>query len=327
MKKRSVTIKDVAKKAGVGVGTVSRVINNSPHVKPKTKEHVLKVIKELGYLPNPHARRLSSGHTRLITTIFPQMVGEFHQLLLSGLDSALEKEGYTSFLYPLYSENRYSFVQESSDFVLGTDGLLVDALNVDKLLSSFIPKNMPVVSVEYESETYDSVLVDNFYGGILAGDYLSNFDGEIYVVSHRKESKLESTVFQERVNGFIESVERKGRKITKIFEIQLDWLQAFNTAKKIFSNSKKCVIFAATDYFAFPILEYARVIGLEPKKDFHLCGFDNLSLSDILNITTIKQPIFEMGEIAGQILLRKIQGYIRKPQSIVLKPELIVRKT
>ena len=114
MKKRSVTIKDVAKKAGVGVGTVSRVLNNNPHVNPKTKEHVLKVIHELGYIPNPHARRLSSGHTKIITTIFPQMVGEFHQLLLSGIDKVFEKEGYTSFVYPLYSENRYKFVQEKN---------------------------------------------------------------------------------------------------------------------------------------------------------------------------------------------------------------------
>ncbi|SHH52020.1 LacI family DNA-binding transcriptional regulator [Thermosipho atlanticus] len=326
-KKRKITIKDVAKKAGVGVGTVSRVINNNPHVKAQTKEHVLKVIQELGYLPNPHARRLSSGHTKIVTTIFPQMVGEFHQLLLSGIDSELEKEGYTSFVYPLYSENRYNFVRESSDFVLGTDGLIVDALNVDQLLLQFIPKNMPVVSVEYESEMYDSVLVDNYYGGMLAGDYLANFDEEIYIITHKKEGQLESTVFEERVNGFIESIERKGRKVTQIFEIQLDWLQAFNTAKIIFSNSKKCAIFAATDYFAFPVLEYARVVGLEPNKDFHLCGFDNLTLSDILNITTIKQPIVEMGSIAGQILLRKILGYVRKPQTIVLKPELILRKT
>lgn len=327
MKRRSVTIKDVAKKAGVGVGTVSRVINNSPHVKPKTREKVIKTIEELGYLPNPHARRLSSGHTKIITTIFPQMVGEFHQLLLSGLDRELEEEGYTSFVYPLYSENRYNFVRESSDFVLGTDGLIVDALNVDKLLSSFIPKKMPVVSVEYESETYDSVLVDNYYGGILAGDYLANFDKDLYIITHKRESKLESCVFQERVNGFLESIERKGRKVKEIFEIQLDWIQAFNTAKRIFTQSKNCAIFTATDYFAFPVLEYARVIGLEPKKDFYLCSFDNLTLSDILKITTIKQPIVEMGSIAGRILLRKIQGYNRKPQAVVLKPELILRNT
>jgi LacI family transcriptional regulator len=327
MKRRSVTIKDVAKKAGVGVGTVSRVINNSPHVKQKTREKVIKTIEELGYFPNPHARRLSSGHTKVITTIFPQMVGEFHQLLLKGLDMELEKEGFTSFVYPLYSENRYKFVRESSDFVLGTDGLIIDALNVDKLLSSFIPKKMPVVSVEYESKNYDSVIVDNYYGGILAGDYLANFDKDIYIITHNRESKLESFVFQERVNGFLESIERKGRKVKEIFEIQLDWLQAFNIAKKIFNQSKNCAIFTTTDYFAFPVIEYARVIGLEPKKDFYLCGFDNLTLSDILKITTIKQPIFEMGSIAGQILLRKIQGYVRKPQSIVLKPELILRNT
>lgn len=318
MKKKTVTIKDVARKAGVGVGTVSRVINNSPHVNPKTKEHVLKIIEELGYMPNPHARRLSSGHTKIITTIFPQMVGEFHQLLLSGIDEVFEKEGYTSFVYPLYSENRYRFVRESSDFVLGTDGLIVDALNVDKLLKQYIPKNMPVVSVEFDSEKYDSVIVDNFYGGMIAGDYLSNFDGELFVITHSRKSKLESTVFEERVNGFIESIERKGRKVKKIFEIELDWLDAFKTAKTIFTIAKKALIFTTTDYFAFPVIEFARVKGFEPKEDFYLCGFDNLTLSNILNITTIKQPIKEMGRTAGEILLKKIKGYVRKNTPLFL---------
>ncbi|QTA38820.1 LacI family DNA-binding transcriptional regulator [Thermosipho ferrireducens] len=327
MRKKGLTIKDVAKKAGVGVGTVSRVLNNSPHVNPKTRMHVLKVIEELGYIPNPHARRLSSGHSGIITTIFPQMVGEFHQLLLMGIDRVLENEGYTSFVYPLYSDNRYRFVKESSDFVLGTDGLIIDALNVDRLLSQYIPRNTPVVSLEYESSNYDSVLVDNFYGGMLAGDYIASFEGEIFIVTHRPESELESTVFDERVNGFIESIERKGKKVSEIFEIPLDWLQAFNIAKGIFRRVKRSLIFAATDYFAFPIVEVARLLGLEGKKDFYLCGFDNLTLSNILNITTIKQPIYEMGRMAGEILLKRIKGYSRKPRAIVLKPELIVRKT
>lgn len=327
MKKRSVTIKDVAKKAGVGVGTVSRVLNNNPHVNPKTKEHVLKVIHELGYIPNPHARRLSSGHTKIITTIFPQMVGEFHQLLLSGIDKVFEKEGYTSFVYPLYSENRYKFVQESSDFVLGTDGVIIDALNVDKLLQQYIPKNMPVVSVENDSEKYDSVIIDNFYGGMIAGDYLANFEGNIFVITHRRKTKLESTVFEERVSGFIESIEKKGRKIDKIFEIELDWLEAFNVSKKIFNKSKKAIIFTTTDYFAFPVIEFTRIRGLEPQKDFHLCGFDNLTLSNILDITTVKQPIVEMGESAGELLLRRIKGFSRKKQTIAFKPEIIIRST
>ncbi|MBT1247078.1 MULTISPECIES: LacI family DNA-binding transcriptional regulator [unclassified Thermosipho (in: thermotogales)] len=327
MKKKNITIKDVAKKAGVGVGTVSRVINNSPHVNPRTKEHVLKIIQEMGYMPNPHARRLSSGHTKIITTIFPQMVGEFHQLLLSGIDEVFEKEGYTSFVYPLYSENRYKFVRESSDFVLGTDGVIIDALNVDKLLKQYIPKNVPVVSVEFDSQKYDSVILDNFYGGMIAGDYLSNFEGDLFIVTHDRKTKLESTVFEERVSGFIESIERKGRKVEKIFKIDLDWLEAIKVAKAVFTISKKPIIFATTDYFAFPVIEFARIKGLEPKKDFFLCGFDNLTLSSILNITTIKQPIKKMGKTAGEMLLRKIKGYNRKRQTIAFKPELIERNT
>ncbi|MEN3042261.1 MAG: LacI family DNA-binding transcriptional regulator [Fervidobacterium sp.] len=323
-----VTIKDVAEYAGVGVGTVSRVLNNNPHVDAITKQKVLDAIKKLGYVPNPHARRLSTGESNLVTVITPEMKGDFYQILMSAIDEVLMKNGYSSFLYPLYNQKKFEALRKSSDILLSTDGIIVDGVSVDKLLSNLLSPQTPVVCIEQDSEKYDSVIVDNYYGGVIAGDYFSNFDMDIFVVTHRKTHELESTVFDERLEGFQESLERKGRNIDKIYYVPLDWESTFEVARRIFSRYKRCAIFTTTDYLAVPIIEVARTMELKVGTDVRVCGFDDLPIAQILEITTVKQPIFEMGKLAAELLMKRINGKLKeKVKKYVLKPEIVVRST
>lgn len=327
-KVQKVTIKDVAKYAGVGVGTVSRVINNSPHVDTKTKIKVLEAIKILGYTPNPHARRLSTGTSNLITVITPEMKGDFYQILMSSIDEVLMKYGYSSLLYPLYNRNKLESLKLSSDILLSTDGIIVDGVNVDDVLVDIINPQAPIVCIEQDSEKYDSVLVDNRYGGVIAGDYFSEFDMDIFVVTHRKSHELESTVFDERLEGFQESLEKKGRSIDKIYYVPLDWESTFEVARRLFTRFTRCAIFTTTDYLAVPIIEVARTKGLKVGQDIRVCGFDDLPIAQVLEITTVRQPIHEMGKLAAELLIKRIKGKTTgKASKYVLKPELIVRAT
>ena len=327
-KYQRVTIKDVAQYAQVGVGTVSRVLNNSPHVDVLTKQRVLAAIEELGYVPNPHARRLSTGSSELVTVITPEMKGDFYQILMSSIDEVLLKYGYSSLLYPLYNEKKYESLRKSSDILLSTDGLIVDAVNVDDILGSILNPQTHVVCIEQESEKYDSVMVDNYYGGVLAGDYFADFDMDIFVVTHRKSHELESTVFEERFEGFQATLEKKGRSIDKVYYVPLDWESTFEVARRIFYRFKRCAIFTTTDYLAVPIIEVARTMGLKVGEDVRVCGFDDLPIAQILEITTIKQPIAEMGRIAAETLVKRISGRLKdKPKKYILKPELVIRGT
>ncbi|MGC8901903.1 MAG: LacI family DNA-binding transcriptional regulator [Fervidobacterium sp.] len=327
-KSMRVTIKDVAELAGVGVGTVSRVLNNSPHVDTLTRQKVIEAIKALGYVPNPHARRLSTGESNLVTVITPEMKGDFYQILISAIDEVLIKYDYSSLLYPLYNEKKYETLRRSSDILLSTDGIIVDGVSVDKILKTIINPQTPIVCIEQDSEEYDSVVVDNYYGGILAGDYFSDLDMEIFVVTHRKSHELESTVFDERLEGFQESLERKGRSIDKIYYVSLDWESTFEVARRIFSRYKRCAIFTTTDYLAVPIIEVARTMELKVGQDIKVCGFDDLPIAQVLEITTIKQPIFEMGKLAAELLVKRMKGKLKdKVKKYILKPELIVRST
>jgi len=323
-----VTIKDVAEYAKVGVGTVSRVLNNSPHVDQHTRQRVLEAIKVLGYFPNPHARRLSTGSSQLITVITPEMKGDFYQILMSAIDEVLFKYGYSSLLYPLYNEKKYEALKRSSDILLSTDGLIVDAVNVDKVLSNIIKPQTSLVCIEQESDDYDSIMVDNYYGGVIAGDYFADFDMDIFVVTHRKSHELESTVFDERLEGFQESLEKKGRSIDKVYYVPLDWESTFEVARRIFYRFKRCAIFTTTDYLAVPIIEVARTMGLKVGEDVRVCGFDDLPIAQVLEITTVRQPIAEMGRLAAETLMKRISGKLKeKPKKYILKPELVIRST
>lgn len=328
VRKRRVTIKDVANHAKVGVGTVSRVLNNNPHVTFETKQKVLTAIRELGYTPNPYAKYLSVGTTNLITVIIPEMKGDFHQILLSGIDEVIVKHGYSTFLYPLYNERRYEALKRAADILLSTDGVIIDAVSADEVLGDLLAPEVPVVCVEQDSDRFDSVMVDNYYGGVIAGDYFANLDMDIFVVTHRKAHELESTVFDERLDGFQTSLERKGRSIDKIYYVPLDWESAFEVARRIFSRHKRCAIFTTTDYLAVPIIEVARTMSLSVGRDVRVCGFDDLPIAQVLGITTVKQPIHEMGKIVAEILFKRIKGKLKETATkTILKPQLIVRDT
>lgn len=327
-KYQRVTIKDVAEYAQVGVGTVSRVLNNSPHVDETTRERVLEAIKNLGYMPNPHARRLSTGSSQLVTVITPEMKGDFYQILMSSIDEVLVKYGYSSLLYPLYNEKKFEALKKSSDILLSTDGLIVDGVNVDSVMSHILNPQTPVICLEQDSDKYDSIMVDNYYGGVLVGDYFADLDMDIFVVTHRKSHELESTVFDERLEGFQESLEKKGRSIDKIYYVPLDWESTFEVARRIFFRFKRCAIFTTTDYLAVLIIEVARTMQLDVGKDVRVCGFDDLPIAQVLEITTVRQPIAEMGYLAAESLIKRINKKIKdKPKKYILKPELVVRNT
>ncbi len=327
-KLKKITVKDIAQYANVGIGTVSRVLNNNPNVSTETRNKILNAIKELGYSVSAFNKSTFSFN-KTVAILFPEMKGDFHYILLNSIDDILISYGYSSFVYPIYNQRRYDILKKNSENILShISGLLINAIDADSVLKNIVKTNIPVVCVEYESSKYDSVIVDNYYGGVLAGDLFSNFDMEILVITHRKSSELESTVFDERLEGFQESLEKKGRHIDKIYYVPLDWESSFEVARRIFSKYKRCAIFTTTDYLAVPVIEVARTMKLNIGEDIRICGFDDLPIAKLLDITTVRQPIWEMGTTAAKMLIERMENkYNGSPRRIILKPELVVRKS
>lgn len=327
------SIKDVARLAGVSLGTVSRVLNNNPKVKPENRQKVLKAIAQLGYRPNPFARSLPSNRTYMISIFLPIMNSEFYAYLFEGIDDELSNLWYDSSIYPLFSKRRLISYSNPNAFSYRSDGVLLVSLIPEKLFEGgYVPTNKPVVLVDAFSEKYDSVYVDNVNGGYLAGKHLLEKPGQIFLITVREDLKAEfaSGVFGKRKQGFEKALEEAGISLSSshIFEVGADFIEGLIAGREILRKASLPIsIFAVCDTLAVGVIEAVKESGLELGTDVRVIGFDDLKWAEKVGLTTIRQPIKEMGRKATAILLDRISGDTSPRYEVCFKPELVVRRS
>ncbi|RTH09458.1 LacI family transcriptional regulator, partial [Thermus scotoductus] len=163
MSKKKPTILEVAARAGVGLGTVSRVLNNHKAVRPETRARVLKAMEELGYTPNPHARRIAGGRSYTVSVLLPFVATEFYRRLVEGIEGVLLEKRYDLALFPILSQARLRRYLESSTLAFLTDGLILASYDLSEHFEgNRLPTDRPVVLVDAKNPRYDSVYLDNF---------------------------------------------------------------------------------------------------------------------------------------------------------------------
>ena len=211
MKRKKPTIHDVAAKAGVGLGTVSRVLNDHPAVRPETRARVLRAMEELGYAPNPHARRIAGGRSYTVSVLLPFVATEFYRRLVEGIEGVLLEQRYDLALFPILSLARLKRYLENTTLAYLTDGLILASYDLtERFEEGRLPTERPVVLVDAQNPRYDSVYLDNRLGGRLAGAYLARFPGPIFAIAVEEEPDraFRRTVFAERMAGFQEALSR-----------------------------------------------------------------------------------------------------------------------
>ena len=338
-----VTIYDVARKAGVGIGTVSRVINNSPRISAKTREKVLKVIDELNYRPSVMAQGLARRRTNTIACIVPFFTGYFYFELLNGIQNALSQYGYDLILYSV------DHVERKDQFLKRTlrekrvDGVLFSSMTIsDNLAQRFIQSRLPIVLVDAFHPSLDSICVENKEGAYNAVLHLIQ-------LGHRKigmiNGNLRSIPAKTRLEGFIAALDEKNLIPDKRFI----WNVPDDADPKIFQNDgfnkdagaegmrqlltfehdRPTAIFIASDIQAAGAMEEAKKRGVRIPDDVAIIGFDGIEISEYLGLTTMKQPMREMGALAVDHLIEKINnGFDTKAVFHKrLHPELTVRET
>jgi LacI family transcriptional regulator len=323
------TIKEVAKLAGVSVGTVSKVLNNQENIKELNKKRVLAAIKKLNYEPNIHARNLSSGKTNLISIVVPSVGFEFQNIFLTSLDNVLKTKNYDSVIFPLLSRDRLERLSCETNFLYHTDALIISSLSPKSLFKKGkIPTKKPYLIVDSHEECENSLVVDNFLGGYLAGSHLKiNKNKKIYLIGgYETDDVFSSGVFKERTKGFFDALIKRNvnTQNVEIENIVLDWNQAFDFGKKVSSVEKNFSVFSVSDIVAWGFIEGCKTNNLIPGIDYHIIGYDDLSFSERIGLTTINQPIDELGTIAANKILDEIAG-ISKFEKIVLKPKFVER--
>lgn len=318
------TIKDVAKAANVSVATVSRVINNKGYVNDETRRLVERAIKELNYVPNQLARSLYNKESKLISVFVPHINTQFYSELLDGIEDKALELGYKIMLCITKDneQRELEYIQIVNQYNI--DGIIVasNAHNAESLIKS----NFPVVTVDHIlSENIPSITSNNMIGGAIAAQRLIHGKAS-FVLELRGPSFLLTTA--ERSAGFRQTLIQHNVPYIS-YDDDLINPNLENIERIIKENPQIDSIFATTDFLAINALNIVKKLGEKVPKDIQIIGFDNIKYTELVNpnITTISQPIKEMGKMALQTLVEMLNDKEPKEFHRVLDVELIERKS
>jgi LacI family transcriptional regulator len=290
-------------------------------------------MQELGFIPNPHARRVAGGKSYTVSIILQVISTEFYMRLLNGLEKTLEAHRYDSALFPLLGRERLERYLNSSNLAYQSDGIVMASHNLGDLYTDGkLPTRQPVVIVDGLNPHYDSVFLDNEYGGELAGRALASLDGEVYAISVLQEldEAFKNTVFQDRMRGFKNALTSANRDFPEDHHLTI----AFNhsdaraAARAIFDRVTLPVnIFAAADSIAVAVFEEARQRGYEIGSQVRVVGFDDHPWSLDMGLSSVHQPVEAMGATAAELLIERLSGYEGAPRQVRFAPRLIERRS
>jgi LacI family transcriptional regulator len=332
---KNVTIRDVAKKAGVGLGTVSRVINDSPSVSPATRQRVQEAILELNFVPNPTARRLSLGKTLNIAVIVPfftrpAMIGR-----LRGIENSLAESDYDLIIYNVETVERRDELIREIPRRERTDGVIIVSLSpCDEDLPLLAGADVPIVLVDANHPTLtglNRVFVDDIAGGRTATQYLID-------LGHRRIGYISDYLYTpfnfisslHRFWGYQTALNAAGIAFRPEYHGQGEhgreeacWL----ATEMLKLPEPPTAIFAASDTQAIGVLEAAEQAGLDVPGDLSVIGYDDIEVAGHLGLTTIRQLLYESGQRGVELLLDILEAKTDAPVCEILPTELVERKT
>ncbi len=329
-----ITIADIARKAGVSKMTVSRVINNTGAVAPQTREKIEKLIREMNYHPDQIARSLSSKKTHTIGIVIPKkekiFMDNYIAHVLSGVSEVLKDRDYRIMLFPIDVENEFEVLNLAQGNLV--DGLiLLKISDRDKYVKHLSESSLPCIRINnrVDDDNVNFIDSENIKGAKLAMEYLNR-------KGHRKIGfvcgKLDETNGMDRFVGYKESLEELGLEYNEDWVIQGEFDKdiAYNNTEKILHlENRPTAIFSSDDYMALGVIEKLKENGYRVPGDFAVVGFDDIDIASILKpeLTTIRQPMHELGSEGATLLLKLIDKKIKPPVKKYLDVRLIVRET
>lgn len=331
----TVTIRDVAKKAGVGIGTVSRVINNSESVSDPTRRKVLAAIEALDFSPSLVARRLSLGKTMTIGVILPFFTNPSYVERLRGVESILSTRDYDLILFNADTVVRRDSYLRDVPRRERVDGLLlITHVPDDDDVARFLRAGVPAVLIDSRHPQLSHVGIDDVEGGYAATRHLIELGHtKIGFVSDYLETALNFMPIRDRFLGYYQALEEVGIPFRAEYHRQGEHgrLPARRLARELLSlPDPPTAIFAYSDTQAIGVLEAARDLGVAVPERLSVIGFDDVEGAEYWHLTTVRQPLFESGVVGCELLFEEMVtlpvGSL-EVQEIVLDTRLIVRGT
>lgn len=326
----SATIYDIAREAGVSIATVSRVFNNSESVSKKTKEKILAVAESLDYHPRAFAQGLARKRSRMITALVPVISNYFFMEVLGGIQDALAQYDYDLNIYNITSAHD---LLDQIEYVLRkgmADGYLFISLHLrDPEWKELKRYQVPITLVdEYDSE-FDSVSVDSIEGAYTATNYFINKGfRRIAMISALPGAKPS----RDRLLGYKRALEDAGHMVDNELIVTGDDLYRDGfTEKAGYQAMNKLIQMTHRPDACFCSSDIQAVGAIKAQTDAHtvipLISFDDIQIAHYLGLSTMKQPMYEMGKLATHKLIERISDPGKVVSHTVFSPELILRAT
>lgn len=328
-----VTIHDVAKHAGVGIGTVSSVINNSRPVNEKTRQKVLDAIAELDYVPNPSGRRLSMGKTHTIAVVIPFFTIASQIERLRGVMSVIVGSDYDIGLHSVETVPQRNEILQKVPHRGSVDGLLIFSLNpTEKDLKRIKQSNVPTVLVEAIHPELSNIYLDDTAASREAVEYLIGLGHQkIAYLSTYLDDPFGTFLSRNRYLGYCQAHEAAGISVNPEYHRQGRWFgmeDGRQMAREVLQlPDPPTAIFAFSDEMALGVLEAAREMGLKVPHDLSIVGYDDIRLAHFAQLTTVHQQLYETGVRGISLLLDLIENPDVSLASIQMPTNLIVRRT
>lgn len=326
-------ITDVVRLSGVSKTTVSRVINNYPHISKEKKELVLKAIEELRYTPNLSARKLRGQLTTTIGVIVPRIVNPFFSYLVD----AIEKVGNQNDYQILICQSNEDKKKELSFLYLlktkQADGIIMTSIENDwEVIEPFAEYGPIVLCNEYVSNASVPIIRSDQYQGAYMGVK------HLIERGHRKIAYCTGGLFtdfgkdKDRNQGYQKALEEAGIKVNPSWVLVNQ--HTIEDGKKVMKqilemNDRPTAVFTGSDEIAGGLMIAAKEYGFSIPKDLAIIGFDDQPIAEMMDpgLTTIRQPIEQMGNKAMEVLMEMLNNPNLAPATYYLPIELVIRKS
>lgn len=326
------TVKDVARAAGVSLGTVSNVLNGRSSVLPENREKVYQAMEKLGFQYNMTASALRTKSTKNIGLVIPTIVNPYYPELARGVEDGAREVGFTVFL--CNSDRKVEKERQYIDALLsrGVDGLILVKTRLPKEELDQLKSLTALVLVDYSEtseESFYTVNVDDEAGVIQGMELLLRHGhSRIAFISGYQDAYSSRC----RIQAYRDFLEKNKIPYRAEYVIQGDygWNSGYSAAKKFLSlDVAPTAIFAANDVMAMGAIKAILAAGLRVPEDVSVVGYDDIEMSCLSTpaLTTIHQPKYRVGIESVRLLVQNMNGQIKDEMQILMATEIVQRES
>ncbi|MEM1094970.1 MAG: LacI family DNA-binding transcriptional regulator [Bacteroidota bacterium] len=329
-----ITIYDIASEAGVSIATVSRVFNNHPRVSDSTRARILELADTMGYMPHVSARSLAQQTTNLISAVIPMLSNYFFMEVIRGLQDRLAESDYDLLVYSAHGiEDVDAQLERALQRGRSAGVMLFSTPLLPEHTKRLKRRNHPVVLVDSFHPEFDSVSVDNVLGGSVATEHLiAQGATRIGLIS----GNAQSVPARDRRTGYEAALRRANLDIDpRLIAVSHDAdehgyneREGYALVERLLkSGAEMDAVFVASDIQALGVLRALHDHNVGCPEDIKVVGFDDIKISEYVGLSTMRQPMYEMGRLAVEKILHRIGQPDHPTSHTLFAPKLVARDT